>query len=160
MYRIGSGFDIHRLAPGRPFIIAGMEIESTRGPVGHSDGDALLHAVVDAILGALALGDIGDHFPPSDPQWKDAKSEVFIAAALKEMNAQGYRIENLDTTIILEKPKLGPHKKIIQEQIANMLDVDVTQVCVKAKTAEGSLGELGQGLAIGAMATVLLAQVN
>jgi 2-C-methyl-D-erythritol 2,4-cyclodiphosphate synthase len=142
--RTGLGWDVHRLAPGRPLILGGVTVPSELGLEGHSDADVLSHAITDAILGAAALGDIGMHFPDSDPRWKGADSLVFLRHA-KELAAQhGYRIVNVDATIILERPKLKDYRQAIRERIAETLDLEPDRVSVKFKTAEqvGPVGEL------------------
>ncbi len=153
--RIGTGLDSHRMEPGRRCVLGGVEIPSDTGPVGHSDGDALLHAVTDAILGAAGEGDIGDLFSPSDPQWKDADSAGFLAEALRRAQARGFRPVSVDTVIVAEHPRLGPWKERIRENVAAMLGLPPDRVGVKAKTAEG-LGPIGEGRAIEAHAVVLL----
>ncbi|HEV3330441.1 MAG TPA: 2-C-methyl-D-erythritol 2,4-cyclodiphosphate synthase [Bryobacteraceae bacterium] len=142
--RTGLGWDVHRLVPGRPLILGGVTVPSELGLEGHSDADVLSHAITDAILGAAALGDIGMHFPDSDPRWKGANSLVFLRHA-KELAAQrGYRIVNVDSTIILERPKLKDYRQAIRERIAATLDLDPDRVSVKFKTAEqvGPVGEM------------------
>ena len=142
--RTGLGWDVHRLAPGRPLILGGVTVPSELGLEGHSDADVLSHAITDAILGAAALGDIGMHFPDSEPRWKGADSLVFLRHA-KELAAQkGYRIVNVDATIILERPKLKDYRQAIRERIAGTLDLELDRVSVKFKTAEqvGPVGEL------------------
>lgn len=153
--RVGMGFDVHRLVRGRLLILGGLEIESTVGLEGHSDGDVLLHAVTDAILGACSMGDIGDHFPSNDPRWKDADSNTFLQEALANAEDLGYEIVNVDTVIVAERPHLGAWKEGIRSSLAGMLDVPADRVCVKAKTMEG-LGAVGEGRAIEAHAVVLL----
>jgi 2-C-methyl-D-erythritol 2,4-cyclodiphosphate synthase len=153
--RVGIGFDVHRLARGRRLILGGLEIESTIGLEGHSDGDVLLHAVTDAILGACALGDIGDHFPSHEAQWKGADSNTFLQEALSKAEEAGFVIANVDTVVVAERPHLGAWKIAIRASLAGRLDVPVDRVCVKAKTMEG-LGPVGEGRAIEAHAVVLL----
>lgn len=157
MMRIGTGWDIHRLAEGRKLMVGGVHIPSPVGPVAHSDGDALLHALIDALLGAVAQGDIGTWFPPSDPQWRDADSIGLLRKVVAQVRQTGYRIMNIDSTIVLESPRLRPYVDTIRESIAGALGDGVTidQVSVKAKTAEG-LGAVGAGAAIEASVTVLL----
>lgn len=155
MFRIGAGFDTHRLVVGRPLILGGVRVEHDRGLDGHSDADVVLHSVTDAILGALALGDIGDAFPDTDPQWRGADSQIFLDAALAEMRAAGYEINNLDATIFAQEPKLGPVKAAIRDRLAELLGVPATAVNVKAKTGE-RVGHIGRAEAIGCQATVLL----
>ena len=151
--RIGSGYDIHRMITGRPLLLGGVRIESEKGEDAHSDGDVLIHALIDALLGTAACGDIGSHFPPSDSKWKDADSKDLLKAVLNEISV---KIINIDSTIYLEKPKLRNHIDSIRASLANLLDIDISLVSVKAKTAEGCLGELGQGDAIAAAVTLLV----
>ena len=153
--RVGSGHDSHRLVDSRPLILGGVRVEHDRGLDGHSDADVVLHSVTDAILGALALGDIGDAFPDTDPQWRGADSQIFLDAALAEMRAAGYEINNLDATIFAQEPKLGPVKAAIRDRLADLLGVPATAVNVKAKTGE-RVGHIGRAEAIGCQATVLL----
>ena len=155
MMRIGLGSDIHRLAEGLPLIIGGVRIESDLGAEGHSDADVLLHALTDAVLGALAMGDIGTHFPNSDAQWKDAHSSVFLEKAVELAREKGFRVANLDSTVSLEAPKLRPYIDEIRGRIAELLGVEIGQVSVKAKTGEG-VDSVGRREAIRAEAAVLL----
>ena len=155
MFKIGFGSDIHRLAPGRPLILGGVRIESDLGAEGHSDADALTHAITDAILGALALGDIGTHFPPSDERWRNAESFVFLRFAVGEMKQRGYTIANVDSTVHLEKPKLRPHIDEIRKGLADALEVETKMISVKAKTGEG-VGAVGERRAVRVDAVVLL----
>lgn len=154
-YRIGHGFDLHRLEPGLPLIVGGVRMEHDRGCAGHSDGDVVYHAVTDAILGALALPDIGQLFPDNDPKWKGADSQVFIAEANRHMREQGYRIGNLDITVILQRPKLSPHKDTIRKHLAHLLGTDLSQINLKGKTHE-NVDSIGEGLAIACHVVVLL----
>jgi 2-C-methyl-D-erythritol 2,4-cyclodiphosphate synthase len=135
--RIGYGFDSHEFKKGVPLKIGGVQLPHDKGLSGHSDGDVLLHAITDALLGAVCAGDIGSHFPPSDPQWKGADSAVFIAEALRQVERAGYSIANVDSTLILQTPKIGSHAQQIREHIAELLNVGASQVSVKAKTPEG-----------------------
>lgn len=135
--RIGHGFDSHEFKSGVPLVIGGVKIAHDKGLAGHSDGDVLLHAVTDALLGAVAAGDIGSFFPPSDPKWKGADSAIFLAEALKQVKSKGYKVENVDSTVICVAPKIGPHAKAIKERVAQLLGVSVDAVSVKAKTPEG-----------------------
>ncbi|HMX45136.1 MAG TPA: 2-C-methyl-D-erythritol 2,4-cyclodiphosphate synthase [Candidatus Obscuribacter sp.] len=153
--RIGQGYDIHRLVEGRPLVIGGLTLEYDRGPLGHSDGDALLHAVTDAILGACALGDIGRHFPPSDKRFKDADSKVLLKQAKQMVLEAGFTVINIDSTVILEKPRLAPHIEGMRRNLAELLDLDLDSISVKAKTNEG-LGPVGEGQAIAAQAVALV----
>jgi 2-C-methyl-D-erythritol 2,4-cyclodiphosphate synthase len=135
--RVGYGWDSHEFQAGVPLKIGGVELPHTHGLAGHSDGDVLLHALTDALLGAVAAGDIGSYFPPSDPKWKGADSAIFLAEALKQVSKAGYTIANVDSTLILAEPKIGPHAKMIQERVAELLGVRADQVAIKAKTPEG-----------------------
>ena len=153
--RVGTGFDVHRLVPGRRLILGGVEIPFDRGLEGHSDGDCLLHAVCDALLGAAAAGDLGGHFPSSDPRWKGTASTVFLTEAARVVDGKGYVLENLDVTVIAERPALAPHIEGIRAGLARALGVGVERVSVKAKTADG-MGALGRGEGIAAQAAVLL----
>ncbi len=155
MFRIGSGHDTHRLVDGRPLILGGVTIDHTRGLHGHSDADVVLHALTDAILGALALGDIGDAFPDTDPQWKDAESRLFLNAALSELNRLGWTIVNADVTIFAQEPKLGPVKTRIRGHLADLCGVPTDAINVKAKTGE-KVGHIGRAEAIGCQVTVLI----
>lgn len=155
MARIGIGYDIHRLADGGALILGGVRIECGRHFVGHSDGDALLHAVTDAILGALAAGDIGEHFPDTDPAYAGADSGKLLQTAVAMAGRAGRRIGNCDVTVIAEAPKLGPHKAAIRLRVSELLGVEASAVSVKAKTNEG-LGPVGAGEAIAVMAAVVL----
>ena len=155
MFKIGYGNDIHRLAVGRPLILGGVTIESDLGAEGHSDADALTHAITDAILGALAAGDIGTHFPNSDERWANAESFVFLRFAVGLMKQNGYRVANVDATIDLEKPKLRPYIERIVEGLSNALETETGNVSVKAKTGEG-VDAVGERQAVRATAVVLL----
>jgi 2-C-methyl-D-erythritol 2,4-cyclodiphosphate synthase len=154
-YRTGLGWDVHRLEPGRPLILGGVTIPSDRGLVGHSDADVLAHAITDAILGASALGDIGMHFPDTDPRWKGAGSLLFLTHARDLARARGYSIVNVDSTVILERPKLKDHREAIRRQLAATLELDLDCVSVKFKTAE-KVGPVGEGLSAEAQAVVTL----
>ncbi len=154
--RIGQGWDVHRIAPGRPLILGGVVIPSEFGLEGHSDADVLSHAVTDALLGAAALGDIGMHFPDSDPRWKNADSLQFLQHARDLALAQGYEIVNVDSTVILERPKLKDYRDAIREKLAQALNLHVDQVSVKFKTAE-EVGPVGEGRSAEAQALVTLA---
>ena len=155
MIRTGTGFDVHRLAEGEELWLCGVRIEHDRGLAGHSDADVGLHAVVDAILGACALGDIGQHFPPSDPRWKDAASGRFVAHAVALAADAGYTIGNVDLTLICEAPKIGPHREAMRTKLAALLGVDPGQVSIKATTTE-RLGFTGRGEGIAAQAAATL----
>ena len=155
MFRIGFGNDIHRLVVGKPLILGGVLIPSELGAEGHSDADALLHAITDAILGALALGDIGSHFSDKDERWKNADSFVFLNEAMQMMKIKGFHVVNLDSTISLEKPKLRPHIDAMRENLARCLEIDLDCVSVKAKTGE-QVDAVGEHRAIKAEAVILL----
>lgn len=153
--RVGHGFDAHRLVAGRPFILGGVRIPFERGPLGHSDGDALAHALADAILGACNLGDLGRHFPDSDPQWKDADSLRLLEACARMAREAGYELVNVDATVVVEAPKLAPHLDAIRARLAETLRIDSSSVSVKAKTSEG-MGYTGDGSGIAAYAIAAL----
>jgi 2-C-methyl-D-erythritol 2,4-cyclodiphosphate synthase len=154
--RVGLGFDLHRLVRGRPFVLGGLRIPHGLGPLGHSDGDALLHALVDALLGASgADGDIGDRFPDTDPRWKGADSRELVAAVWAPLRRAGWRIHNIDANVLAERPKLGPWKPRIARAVAGLLGIPAGRVSVKAKTME-RLGEIGSGRAVAAQVVVLL----
>jgi 2-C-methyl-D-erythritol 2,4-cyclodiphosphate synthase len=155
--RVGQGWDVHRLAAGRPLILGGVAIPSEFGLDGHSDADILSHALTDALLGALALGDIGMHFPDTDPKWKGADSKVFLRHARELVQARGWRILNVDTTVILQRPKLKDYRDAIRAELAETLAVAADIVSVKFKTAE-QMGPVGEGRAAEAQAIVLLAR--
>lgn len=155
MVRTGTGYDVHRLATGAELWLCGVRIEHDMGLAGHSDADVGLHAVVDAILGACAQGDIGDHFPPSDPRWKGASSDQFIAHAVDLADKAGYRVGNVDVTLICEKPRIGPHREAMRGKLAALLGVDLARVSVKATTTE-RLGFTGRGEGIAAQAVATL----
>ncbi len=154
-FRIGEGWDVHQLVAGRRLVLGGIEIPHTTGLLGHSDADVLLHAITDALLGAAALGDIGRHFPDTDPQFRGADSGVLLAEAARRVRAAGWQIGNVDSTIVAQAPKLAPHIPAMCGRIAQLLALDATQVNVKAKTAE-KLGPVGEGRAMAARAAVLL----
>ncbi len=158
-FRIGNGFDVHRLVTGRKLILGGVEIPFEKGLEGHSDADLLLHAIMDSLLGAAALGDIGTHFPPSDVQYKDISSILLLKEVRKLIRSQGYRISNVDSTIVAETPKMAPHILQMRKNIAGALEIDLNQVSVKATTTEG-LGYAGRGEGMGAYATALLMKNN
>lgn len=157
--RVGIGYDLHRLEKGRKFILGGEVINADFGPLGHSDGDALTHAIIDALLGALGLGDIGSWFPDTDKTYKDACSIKLLKKIMKEVRLRGWEIGNLDTVIILERPKLAPNINKIRAGLAGALGIDQSLVSIKAKTNEGC-GEIGEEKAIAAHAIVLLAPYN
>jgi 2-C-methyl-D-erythritol 2,4-cyclodiphosphate synthase len=153
--RIGQGWDVHRIAAGRPLILGGISIPSDFGLAGHSDADVLSHAITDAILGAVAAGDIGMHFPDTDPRWKGCDSLQFLRHACDLAGQAGFQILNVDSTVILERPKLKDYRLAIRESLATTMDLDVERVSVKFKTAEG-VGPVGEGQSAEAQAVVLL----
>ena len=153
--RIGHGYDVHRFAEGRRLIIGGAEIEYAYGLLGHSDADVLIHAVIDALLGAAALGDIGSHFPDTDAKWKGADSAELLKAVVAEVRSAGYRVGNIDATVICERPKLRPHIDPIRARLAGLLGVDAGCVSVKGKTNE-KMDDVGAGKGIVVHAVVLL----
>jgi 2-C-methyl-D-erythritol 2,4-cyclodiphosphate synthase len=153
--RIGEGWDIHALVEGRKLILGGVEIPHSKGLLGHSDADALLHAITDALLGAAALGDIGTHFPDTDAQYKGVDSTVLLAEAARRVRAKGFEIGNVDSTVVAQAPRLAPHITAMRARISDVLGVAVDQVNVKAKTAE-KMGSIGEGIAMEARAVVLL----
>ena len=155
--RVGIGYDVHRLVENRKLILGGVEIPYHLGLLGHSDADVLTHAIVDAILGAAALGDIGTHFPDTDARYKGMDSAVFLRDTVSKITERGYRIENVDSTVIAQRPKLAPYISEIRQRLATTLEIAVAQVNVKATTAE-ELGIVGEGKAIVAHATVCLSQ--
>ncbi|MBN2128454.1 MAG: 2-C-methyl-D-erythritol 2,4-cyclodiphosphate synthase [Sedimentisphaerales bacterium] len=156
-YRVGIGTDIHRIIEGRRLMLGGVYIPFPAGLAGHSDGDVALHAIVDALLGAAGMGDIGTLFPDTDPQWKDADSKVFLYAVKEQLDQKRWEVVNVDLTIHTEAPRLGPVKGQIRRCIAGLLSMDFTAVNVKAKTNEG-LGDIGAGAAMAATAIALLRQ--
>jgi len=156
-YRIGIGYDIHRLVEGRKLVLGGVEIPYVKGLLGHSDGDALLHAVCDALLGAIGEADIGEHFPDTDPKYHDISSVELLKIVADLVKKQDYRISNIDTVVIAQEPVLSPFKKQIQEKIAGVLKIKENCVNIKAKTNEG-LGEIGQKQAIACYALATLSR--
>lgn len=153
--RIGHGYDVHKLVEGRPLIIGGVEIPYERGLLGHSDADVLLHAISDALLGAAALGDIGAHFPDTDPQYKGADSLVLLREVCNLVRKQGFEIENIDSTVLAQRPKLRPHIDEMRARISAYTGIDIDRISIKATTEEG-LGFTGEGLGIAAHAVCLL----
>lgn len=153
--RIGQGYDVHALGDGDHVVIGGVRIPHARGVLAHSDGDVVLHALCDAMLGALALGDIGKHFPPSDPQWKDADSRVFTRHCAALLRERGWRVGNVDVTVVCERPKIGPHAETMRANIAADLGIGIDAVSVKATTSE-KLGFTGREEGIAAQAACLL----
>ena len=157
MYRIGFGTDIHRLVAGRPLILGGVDIKSDLGADGHSDADVLMHAAADAVLGALALGDLGTHFPNDEERWRNAESSQFLRYAVDLIKEKGYTVANIDSVIDLEKPKLRPHIDAMRANLAAALDIGIDSVSVKAKTGE-QVDVVGTRSAVRAQAIVLLAK--
>ncbi|MGE5606684.1 MAG: 2-C-methyl-D-erythritol 2,4-cyclodiphosphate synthase [Bacteroidota bacterium] len=155
--RIGQGFDVHRLVPGRRLVLGGVEIPYELGLLGHSDADVLTHAIMDAMLGAVGAGDIGIHFPDTDPAYKDAHSTILLKNVLQKVNEAGYRVVNIDATIIAEKPKLAGYIPLIRGNLGLVIGAEPVQINIKATTTEG-LGFTGRGEGIGAMAAVLLSE--
>ena len=156
--RIGNGFDVHALVAGRPLVIGGVTIPFDRGLLGHSDADVLLHAITDALLGALAMGDLGAYFPDTDPRWRGANSRHLLTQVMAQVAARGYAVGNVDATVIAQAPKLAPHIPAMRANLALDLGCDIAQVSVKATTTE-HLGFTGRGEGIAALATVLLTAV-
>ncbi len=154
--RIGYGWDSHEFKPGVPLKIGGVTIPHPNGLAGHSDGDVLLHAITDALLGAVAAGDIGSYFPPNDPKWKGADSTIFVHEALRLVDEAGYQVGNVDSTLILAAPRIGPHASAIQQKVAGLLGVEASQVGIKAKTPEG----MGMDHAAIAHVAVLLVEIR
>lgn len=159
MYRIGFGYDVHRLDEGRALILGGIEIPHHKGLLGHSDADLLTHAIIDAILGALAKGDIGQHFPDTDPAYKDAESLSLLKRVMEWVREEGFRINNVDATIVAERPKLAPHILPMREMLARVLQIALDQMSIKATTSEG-LGFCGREEGMGAYAVVSLTGQN
>ena len=155
MSRAGIGYDLHRLTAGRKLVLGGIEVPFDRGPVGHSDGDALAHAICDALLGAAALGDIGTHFPDTDPQWKDAPSLRFLERVRALLSERGLRITHIDAIVVAERPKLGPHFPAMRAALAGALGIEPQRINLKAKTNEG-VDAVGRGEAIAAQAIATL----
>lgn len=155
MQRVGFGYDSHRLVAGRPLVLGGVKLDFELGLDGHSDADVVLHAITDAILGAIGQGDIGEHFDQADPQWARADSETFVRAAVAMAGERGLAVVNCDVTVLAERPNLKAHKPAMKQRIAAMLGVGIDAVAVKAKTNEG-MGAIGRGEGIAAMAAVML----
>ncbi|MBI1914108.1 MAG: 2-C-methyl-D-erythritol 2,4-cyclodiphosphate synthase [Planctomycetes bacterium] len=153
--RVGLGHDTHRLGENRPLLLGGVRVEHTRGLIGHSDADVVLHAVTDALLGAAGLGDIGDAYPDADPAWRDGDSSLFLRETLARLNRDGWGVVNLDVTIFAQEPKLGPVKAAIRRRLAELVGVDEDCVNVKAKTGE-KVGHIGRAEAIACQAVVLI----
>jgi len=156
-FRVGSGVDVHAFGPGDSLVLGGVRIPHSRGVIAHSDGDVLLHALVDALLGAAGLGDLGEHFPDSDPQWRGADSRQFVAAALAMLERRSLRVVNVDLTVLAQQPRLAPWREAIRHAIATMLGVELQNINLKATTTE-HLGFLGRSEGLMAMATVLLSR--
>lgn len=157
--RIGSGFDVHAFGPGDHVVLGGVRIPHPAGLVAHSDGDVVLHALADALLGAVAAGDIGQHFPDADPAWRGADSRVLLRRVAREVADRGYRVVNCDVTVLAQAPRLAPHRELMRANIAADLGVDPADVSVKATTTEG-LGFVGRSEGIAAQAIVLLARAG
>ena len=153
MTLVGIGFDSHRLAAGRKLVIGGVEIPYDRGLEGHSDADVLAHAITDALLGAAALGDIGEHFPDTDERWRGADSMQLLSSVVQSVHAAGFELVNVDCTIVMEAPKLSPHRQAIRERLAQTLSLELARVNVKASTGEG-MGFVGRGEGVAALAVV------
>ena len=154
-FRIGQGYDIHKLVEGRPLALGGCSIPFDKGSLGHSDGDVLIHAIIDAMLGALGMGDIGKHFPPWDERYKGANSLDMLAQIKGMITQEGYLIGNIDSTIIIEEPKLAPHIEAMKMKLAEVLNIPIANISIKAKTHEG-LGDIGRGEALACHAIALL----
>jgi 2-C-methyl-D-erythritol 2,4-cyclodiphosphate synthase len=157
MIRIGLGYDLHTLVENRPLMLGGVHILFEKGEAGHSDGDVLLHALADALLGAACLGDIGELFPPNDPRWKNADSRMLLQTVWNQVKEAGWSIENIDSVIAIQKPKILPYREAIRQSIADILAVSVDQIFVKAKTGEG-VGVIGSGTATAVWCTCLLSR--
>ena len=155
MFRIGQGFDIHKLVEGRKLIIGGIEIDYPKGLLGHSDADVLIHSIIDALLGALALGDIGTHFPDNAPQYKNIDSTILLKNTKKLIEEKGYKINNLDNTIFAQEPKMKPYIPLIQEKLSQILEIDKDLISIKAKTMEGQ-DSVGEKKSISTQSVVLL----
>ena len=157
-FRIGIGYDVHRLEDGLPFVLGGVSLSHSRGPVGHSDGDVLIHAICDAMLGALALGDIGTHFPDTDKEFKDIDSKILLEKTINMIRFQGYEISNMDSTVCLQKPKISKYIPEMIKILSSVLDIDHHQLSVKATTTE-KLGFVGDESGVSAYAVVLLEKI-
>jgi len=156
-WRVGVGFDAHRFAPNRPLKLCGVTVPHEQGLIGHSDADVALHALCDALLGALALGDIGQHFPDTDPRYKDADSSNFVKAVMSLVRERGWKVNNVDITIIAQAPKLAPYRELMRERVAQLLEVEVSSVSVKATTTD-RMGFVGREEGIAAIAVVSLSR--
>ncbi|MCM1983194.1 2-C-methyl-D-erythritol 2,4-cyclodiphosphate synthase [Lyngbya confervoides] len=157
--RIGNGYDLHQLVAGRPLILGGVQIDHCLGLLGHSDADVLTHAIMDALLGALSLGDIGHYFPPSDPKWAGANSLDLLAQVNDLLHAQGWQVGNIDSVVVAERPKLKPHIAAMRDRLAEVLQLNPTQIGIKATTNE-QLGPVGEERAIVSYAVALLEQIE
>jgi 2-C-methyl-D-erythritol 2,4-cyclodiphosphate synthase len=157
--RIGHGYDLHHLVEGRPLVLAGVQIEHSRGLLGHSDGDVVLHAICDAVLGAMGIGDIGQHFPDTDERYRGIESGELVRRVTALMHDEGWRLGNVDVTICAEEPRLAPHRHAMRSRVAALLGAPITSVSIKAKTNEG-LDAIGRGEAIGATVVVLLEEAR
>ena len=157
--RVGNGFDAHKLNEGTPLFLGGILIPSNKGSLGHSDGDVLIHSIVDAIFGALALGDIGSHFSSNDNKWKDAKSQIILEYAFKKMNDKGFLVQNIDSTIILQEPIISPYILPMRKKVGEILSMKMDDVSIKATTTD-RLGYIGRGEGIAAQSVVLLSNGN
>lgn len=155
MIRIGQGFDLHKLVEGRKLIIGGIEIEHSKGLLGHSDADVLIHSIIDALLGSLSLGDIGTHFPDNDNKYKNIDSTILLKETLKLIKENGYKINNIDNTILAQEPKMKPYIPLMQEKLSQILEIDKKQISIKAKTMEEQ-DSIGQKQAIATQSIVLL----
>ena len=160
MIKVGTGWDIHALVEGRILVLGGVKIDSPKGCLGHSDGDALIHAVIDSVLGACGLGDIGTLFPDTDPKYEGISSKILLSQVVDLVGRKGLRIVNVDTTVILQSPKLGPYKDEINRTMAGLLKVEKGCFNVKAKTAEHMLGELGRGDAVVCQSICLVDEID
>ena len=153
--RLGNGYDVHKFGPGDHVVLCGVKVPHDQALMGHSDADVGMHAITDALYGALAQGDIGRHFPPSDPQWKGAASDIFLKHAVSLVRSEGYAVSNVDCTLVCEFPKIGPHAKAMQAELARIMELPVDCISVKATTSE-KLGFTGRGEGIAAIATAAL----
>jgi 2-C-methyl-D-erythritol 2,4-cyclodiphosphate synthase len=158
MMRVGTGYDVHAFCEGSFITLGGIKIPFDKAFAAHSDGDVLIHAIVDALLGALALGDIGQHFPPSDEQWKDCDSAVFLKHIMGLISQQGYQVNNIDSTIICQQPKMQPHIKAMRENLSKIMKLDISKVSIKATTTE-KLGYCGRGEGVAIQAMCLLSKI-
>lgn len=157
--RIGYGYDSHRFEPGRRLVLGGVEFPGETGLKGHSDADVLIHAIIDALLGAAALGDVGSHFPDTAPEWKDADSTKLLEAVMREIRIAGYQVANVDATVICERPKLYPHVELIRDRLANVMNIGKGRISVKGKTNE-KMDDVGAGVGIEVHAVCLLEEKN